>query len=49
MRNFGKMMFPLLAGVFILNLAGCVEKEGPAEGAGEKLDDAAEDVKDAAD
>ena len=49
MRTFGKMMFPLLAGVFILNLAGCVEKEGPAEEVGEKLDDAADDAKDAAD
>ncbi|MEA2626384.1 MAG: hypothetical protein QOD06_2429 [Candidatus Binatota bacterium] len=49
MRHFGKVLFPLLVGVFMLNLAGCVEKEGPAEKAGEKLDDAADDVKDAAD
>ena len=39
----------VLIGLLALTLTGCPERDGPAERAGEAIDDAVDDVKDAVD
>ena len=44
MMIFKKFMLILIAGVFIIGLGGCPEEEGPAERAGEEIDEAMEEA-----
>lgn len=44
MAIFKKLMLVLIAGVFMIGLGGCPEEEGPAERAGEEIDEAMEET-----
>ena len=44
-----KLIFMIFAGLVLGSLAGCPSQEGPAERAGENVDEAVEELKDEAD